>query len=42
MIGQGACGIVCKGKKEDTGDTVSIERIPFADSTPEGGEFLAM
>lgn len=37
MIGQGAYGIVYKGKKEDTGDTVAIKRIPFADSTPEGG-----
>ena len=37
MIGQGAYGIVYKGKKEDTGDTVTIKRIPFADSTPEGG-----
>lgn len=37
MIGQGAYGIVYKGRKEDTGDTVAIKRIPFADSTPEGG-----
>jgi serine/threonine protein kinase len=37
MIGQGAYGIVYKGKKEDTGDIVAIKRIPFADSTPEGG-----
>jgi serine/threonine protein kinase len=37
MIGQGAYGIVYKGKKEDTGETVAIKRIPFADSTPEGG-----
>jgi serine/threonine protein kinase len=37
IIGQGAYGIVYKGKKEDTGDTVAIKRIPFADSTPEGG-----
>lgn len=37
MIGQGAYGIVYKGKKQDTGDTVAIKRIPFADSTPEGG-----
>jgi serine/threonine protein kinase len=37
MIGQGAYGIVYKGKKEDTGATVAIKRIPFADSTPEGG-----
>jgi len=37
MIGQGAYGIVYKGKKEDSGQTVAIKRIPFADSTPEGG-----
>lgn len=37
MIGQGAYGIVYKGKKEDTGQVVAIKRIPFADSTPEGG-----
>jgi len=37
MIGQGAYGIVYKGRKEDTGQTVAIKRIPFADSTPEGG-----
>lgn len=37
MIGQGAYGIVYKGKKEDSGDIVAIKRIPFADSTPEGG-----
>ena len=37
MIGQGAYGIVYKGKKEDTQETVAIKRIPFADSTPEGG-----
>ena len=37
MIGQGAYGIVYKGKKEDTGDIVAIKRIPFSDSTPEGG-----
>jgi len=37
MIGQGAYGIVYKGRKEDTGDVVAIKRIPFADSTPEGG-----
>mmetsp|Transcript_111188 Transcript_111188/g.166578 ORF Transcript_111188/g.166578 Transcript_111188/m.166578 type:complete len:329 (+) Transcript_111188:60-1046(+) len=37
MIGQGAYGIVYKGRKEDTGDIVAIKRIPFADSTPEGG-----
>lgn len=37
VIGQGAYGIVYKGTKIDTGDTVAIKRIPFADSTPEGG-----
>ena len=37
MIGQGAYGIVYKGKKEDTGDIVAIKRIPFSDSTPAGG-----
>jgi len=37
MIGQGAYGIVYKGVKQDTGETVAIKRIPFADSTPEGG-----
>jgi len=37
MIGQGAYGIVYKGKKEGTQQTVAIKRIPFADSTPEGG-----
>ena len=37
MIGQGAYGIVYKGKKVDGGETVAIKRIPFADSTPEGG-----
>ena len=37
MIGQGAYGIVYKGKQHSTGDIVAIKRIPFADSTPEGG-----
>lgn len=37
MIGQGAYGIVYKGRKEDTGQIVAIKRIPFADATPEGG-----
>ena len=37
MIGQGAYGIVYKGTKDDTGETVAIKRIPFSDSTPEGG-----
>lgn len=31
------CVQVYKGRKEETGDTVAIKRIPFADSTPEGG-----
>ena len=37
MIGQGAFGIVYRGRKEDTGAIVAIKLIPFADSTPEGG-----
>jgi serine/threonine protein kinase len=37
MIGQGAYGIVFKGTKIDTGETIAIKRIAFADSTPEGG-----
>lgn len=37
MIGQGAYGIVYKGRKDDTNEVVAIKRIPFADSTPEGG-----
>eukprot|EP00548_Thalassiothrix_antarctica_P007818 CAMPEP_0194134746 /NCGR_PEP_ID=MMETSP0152-20130528/4823_1 /TAXON_ID=1049557 /ORGANISM="Thalassiothrix antarctica, Strain L6-D1" /LENGTH=389 /DNA_ID=CAMNT_0038830619 /DNA_START=357 /DNA_END=1526 /DNA_ORIENTATION=- len=37
LIGQGAYGIVYKGTQNSTGDTVAIKRIPFADSTPEGG-----
>jgi len=37
MIGQGAYGIVYKGRKEETNEIVAIKRIPFADSTPEGG-----
>lgn len=37
LIGQGAYGIVYKGKQQSTGDIVAIKRIPFADSTPEGG-----
>jgi cyclin-dependent kinase len=28
---------VYKGRKEETGEIVAIKRIPFADSTPEGG-----
>ena len=37
LIGQGAYGIVFKGTSNATGETVAIKRIPFADSTPEGG-----
>lgn len=37
VIGQGAYGIVFKGRREDSGGIVAIKRIPFADSTPEGG-----
>mmetsp|Transcript_23216 Transcript_23216/g.32507 ORF Transcript_23216/g.32507 Transcript_23216/m.32507 type:complete len:405 (+) Transcript_23216:226-1440(+) len=37
LIGQGAYGIVYKGTQQSTGDIVAIKRIPFADSTPEGG-----
>jgi Protein kinase domain len=37
MIGQGAYGIVYQGTKVATGEKVAIKRIPFADSTPEGG-----
>jgi hypothetical protein len=37
LIGQGAYGVVYKGVKQSTGETVAIKRIPFADSTPEGG-----
>ena len=37
MLGQGAYGIVYKGRKLDTNDIVAIKRIPFTDSTPEGG-----
>ena len=37
IIGQGAYGIVYKGKKDDTSETVAIKKIPFSDSTPEGG-----
>lgn len=37
VIGQGAYGIVYKGRKEDTNEIVAIKRIPFADTTPEGG-----
>ena len=37
LIGQGAYGIVYKGIQQTTGDVVAIKRIPFADSTPEGG-----
>mmetsp|Transcript_22060 Transcript_22060/g.47758 ORF Transcript_22060/g.47758 Transcript_22060/m.47758 type:complete len:350 (+) Transcript_22060:102-1151(+) len=37
VIGQGAYGIVFRGRSEETNDIVAIKRIPFADSTPEGG-----
>lgn len=37
VIGQGAYGIVYRATQRSTGDTVAIKRIPFADSTPEGG-----
>lgn len=37
MLGQGAYGIVYKGRKTDTNEIVAIKRIPFTDSTPEGG-----
>jgi hypothetical protein len=37
LIGRGAYGIVYKGTQHSTGDVVAIKRIPFADSTPEGG-----
>jgi serine/threonine protein kinase len=37
LIGQGAYGIVFRGTTNATGETVAIKRIPFADSTPEGG-----
>jgi hypothetical protein len=37
LIGQGAYGIVYKGIRQRTNETVAIKRIPFADSTPEGG-----
>lgn len=37
LIGQGAYGIVYKGIRTRSGDIVAIKRIPFADSTPEGG-----
>lgn len=37
MLGQGAYGIVYKGRKLESNDIVAIKRIPFTDSTPEGG-----
>uniref|UniRef100_A0A7S0PHS1 Cyclin-dependent kinase 2 homolog n=1 Tax=Leptocylindrus aporus TaxID=1398097 RepID=A0A7S0PHS1_9STRA len=37
LIGQGAYGMVYRGTRLSTGDTVAIKRIPFADAVPEGG-----
>lgn len=37
VIGQGAYGIVYSGTRRSNGQTVAIKRIPFADSSPEGG-----
>mmetsp|Transcript_2496 Transcript_2496/g.3518 ORF Transcript_2496/g.3518 Transcript_2496/m.3518 type:complete len:535 (+) Transcript_2496:40-1644(+) len=37
LIGQGAYGIVYKGIQCKTRRTVAIKRIPFGDSSPEGG-----
>jgi len=37
LIGQGAYGIVYRGTQRSTGKIVAIKRIPFADSTTEGG-----
>ncbi|KAL7464385.1 hypothetical protein ACHAXS_004733 [Conticribra weissflogii] len=37
LIGQGAYGQVYRGTQRSSGRTVAIKRIPYADSTPEGG-----
>ena len=37
MLGQGAYGIVYRGRNIETGEIVAIKKIPFTDSTPEGG-----
>lgn len=37
IIGQGAYGTVYRGNQRSTNRTVAIKRIPYADSTPEGG-----
>ncbi|KAL7519489.1 hypothetical protein ACHAWX_004243, partial [Stephanocyclus meneghinianus] len=37
LIGQGAYGTVYKGTQRSTNRTVAIKRIPYADTTPEGG-----
>jgi hypothetical protein len=37
QIGRGAYGIVYKGIQRATNTTVAIKRIPFGESTPEGG-----
>lgn len=37
LIGQGAYGTVYRGTQRATNRTVAIKRIPYADSTPEGG-----
>jgi len=36
-IGQGAYGVVYRGQKTSSGETVAIKKIPFLDNTPEGG-----
>jgi serine/threonine protein kinase len=36
-IGQGAYGIVFRGVQRSTGNTVAIKKIPYQESTPEGG-----
>lgn len=37
LIGQGAYGTVYRGTQRSTNRNVAIKRIPYADSTPEGG-----